>query len=256
VLPYHNLNCDAAYEIAITLAALVEYLEGLPVNSLPEAPASVRMGVSCDYFVQIAKFRATRRLWALLMKDYNCENKITIVAESSLTNKTISDPFNNLIRTSIEAMAAIAGCCLNFILSDFDKFAGAEAGFSERLSLHQGLIMEKEAYLATMTDIGFRSYYVENLTDMMAESALKIFKRIENQGGYFTCIEKGIFDSEIGEQATRKQKEFMEGKRLSVGVNIFPDKDEKNNLSSEQIASLRSLKVNNPALSFELDQLK
>lgn len=252
-LTHHNQNCNAQYEVALIFSELVEHLEFQRKNNIKVLSAPViKTGVNCDYFVQIAKLRAIRKIWSLIKEEYNLASYIYIIAETTLTNKSISDNYNNLLRTSIEAMAAVAGGANEVLVNGFDALLKANNSLAKRMSLNQQLILKHESYFDKMADIGCGSYYIESLTDAIAENSLSTFKKFEELGGYFACLKSGIFTKEINSQAEEKQKNFDSLTNLSIGVNKYKNTHEKINLTPAEIDSLKNLKVNNPVLHYEL----
>ena len=250
----HNQNCLAYYEIALIFSALVEQLEFLSKkDKISNSKIVIKTGVNSDYFIQIAKLRAIRRLWNNLKIVYNCNNDIHLIVETTLTNKSISDSYNNLIRSTIESMAAIAGGCNELIVSEFDTLNPTDKILSERLAVNQQLILKDESYFDKIADVSCGSFYIESITDAIASKALETFKRFENEGGYFKCIEKSIFFNEINIQAKHQQDKINNQEEVSVGVNRFKNELENLEFSQNQIESLSNLCINNPGLNFELN---
>ena len=250
----HNQNCLAYYEIALIFSALVEQLEFLSKKEqISNSKIVIKTGVNSDYFIQIAKLRAIRRLWNNLKIVYNCNNDIHLIVETTLTNKSISDSYNNLIRSTIESMAAIAGGCNELIVSEFDTLNPTDKILSERLAVNQQLILKDESYFDKIADVSCGSFYIESITDAIASKALETFKRFENEGGYFKCIEKSIFFNEINIQAKHQQDKINNQEEVSVGVNRFKNELENLEFSPNQIESLSNLCINNPGLNFELN---
>ena len=250
----HNQNCLAYYEIALIFSALVEQLEFISKkDKISNSKIVIKTGVNSDYFIQIAKLRAIRRLWNNLKIVYNCNNDIHLIVETTLTNKSISDSYNNLIRSTIESMAAIAGGCNELIVSEFDSLNPTDKILSERLAVNQQLILKDESYFDKIADVSCGSFYIETITDAIASKALETFKRFENEGGYFKCIEKSIFFNEINIQAKHQQDKINNQEEVSVGVNRFKNELENLEFSQNQIESLSNLCINNPSLNFELN---
>jgi methylmalonyl-CoA mutase len=250
-LPFHNLNCLAYYEAAIIISGLVEHLEAY-AGEFPAADVVVKTGVSSDYFIQIAKLRAIHRLWNLFQEEYKITNKLHLIVETGLTNKSISDSYNNLLRTTIEAMAAVAGGCNELIVTEFDALFATNKSLAERMAINQQLILKEESYLDKMADVSCGSFYIESITDAIAEKALQTFKRFESEGGYFACLEKNIFHKEIEVQAQQRAELVNTQKQIAIGVNKFKNEKEKINLSAADIIKLKQLPIHNPVLNFEL----
>lgn len=251
---FHNQNCLAYYEVALIIAQLTEYLEdAVAKNELPQANVVVKTGVNSDYFIQIAKLRAIRRLWRILKKEYKIENDLHLIVETSLTNKSISDSYNNLLRTTVEAMAAASGGCNELIVTEFDVLFPTNPVLSERMAVNQQLILKDESYFNKMADTACGSFYIEHITDAIAALALDCFKRFEQEGGYFKCCEKGLIAGEIRVQAKQKEELFNSQKQIAIGVNKYKNEKEKINLPASLVSDLKKKPINNPVLNFELE---
>ncbi len=249
-LAFHNQNCLAYYEVAIILSALNEYLQS---EKKTVSNFVIKTGVNSDYFLQIAKLRAIRRLWSVLRTEYNLKNDLHLIVETSLTNKSVSDKYTNLLRTTVEAMAAVAGGCNELIVTEFDTLFTENKKLSSRMAINQQLILKDESYLDKMADIGCGSYYIESITDAIATKALETFKRFEKEGGYFKCIEKAIFSNDIKTQSDLRNELFKTSKQLAIGVNKFKNEKEKIILSKQKLEELKHLPINNAVLNFELE---
>lgn len=250
-LTFQNQNCLAYYEVAIALSALNEYLNTNFEKG--NAKFAIKTGVDSDYFIQIAKLRAIRRSWAVLRSEYNLKNDLHLIIETSLTNKSISDKYNNLLRTTVESMAAVAGGCNELIVSEFDVLFTENEKLSSRMAINQQLILKDESYLDKMADISCGSYYIESITDAIANKALEEFKRFEKEGGYFKCIEKNIFSTEIKLQSDQRNELFKTGKQLAIGVNKFKNEKETISIPKQKLDELNHLTINNAVLNFELE---
>jgi methylmalonyl-CoA mutase len=220
---YHALGALPYYELAVFMAALTEWLhfaEETGVTS-PAAPC-VRTAVNTDYFTSICKLRAMRRLWHLIAPEFDLDPKrIEIIVETSLANKSVTGKYNNLLRTSVEAMAAVAGGCNMLLVHELDAVSGEQTGFSRRLAVNQQRVLEHEAGLSLLADVGCGSYYIESYTDMLAEKALETFKAFEKQGGYFACLANDIFTKAIAKQSETRAAALLSGERILVGVNKY-----------------------------------
>lgn len=251
-LHFHNKNCSAYYEIAIILSSLIEHLEFLNSNSdVYNSKIVIKTGVNSDYFVQISKLRALRRLWPIISKVYNVRTDIHLITETSLTNISISDNYNNILRTSIDSMAAVIGGCNELIVNEFDILSNND--FSERLAINQQLIIKEESYFHKMADVSCGSFYIESLTDLIAKESLKKLKYFESEGGYFKCLEKSIFSEEIIKQSNIKNELLFSKKHISVGVNQFFNENEKKHLSQDLKNSFKASAINNPVLNYDLN---
>lgn len=255
VLPFHNQGCFAYYEVALVLAQLAEYLEMFVAGkeTVPGKAFVVKTGVSADYFIQIAKLRAIRRLWKLLKKEYGINHELHVIAETSLTNKSISDNYNNLLRTTVEAMAAVLGGCNELLVHGFDVLSPSDTVLADRMAVNQQLILKEESYFDKMADVACGSYYIETITDSIATRALDAFKQIEKQGGYFACLEKSVFSGEIAAHANAREEAVQSGKSVAIGVNKYKNEKENIQLTAQQIKTLRESGIHNPVLNYELE---
>jgi methylmalonyl-CoA mutase len=250
VLPFHNKNCTAVTELALVLSQMAEYAQ-VGGKSLQQSP-TLRMGVSADYFVQMAKLRAARRLWEIIKQEFNSSAVPYVIAETSLNNKTLSDRYNNLLRSTVEAMAAVAGGCNALVVHDFDVLFGKDTALSRRMAINQQHILKEESYFDKVADIACGSYYIEHLTDALATKALELFKTIEKEGGYFACRSNGKIEALLKADAEHAAAAFAAGKQISIGVNKFKNEKEKVELHQEARTFISSLALGNPALEFEL----
>lgn len=249
-LYYHNQNCFAYYEVALIFLQLNEFLTSKALTTT--ANIAIKTGVSTDYFIQIAKLRAVRRIWEILKTEYNLKNELHIIIETSLTNKSISDSYNNLLRTTVESMAAIAGGCNELIVNQFDVLFPQNKNLGERMAINQQLILKEESYLNKMADVSCGSYYIESITDAIATKALQTFKQFEEQGGYFKCLENNIFENELKKQAQQKTDAINNQQQISIGVTKYKNEKEQLVLSDIIKTQLQQLAINNPVLNFEL----
>lgn len=253
-LYFHNLNCYAYYEIAVILSGLNEFLNALNSKKIkPAADFVVKTGVSSDYFLQIAKLRAIRRLWNVLKAEYQLQNDLYLITETSGTNKSVSDNYNNLLRTTVESMAAVCGGCNELVVTPFDSLFAVNQSLSERMALNQQLILKDESYLDKIADVGCGSYYVEAVTDALATKALETLKRFETEGGYFACLEKNIFTNEIRIQSEQKAELIRSQKQVAIGVNKFKNEKETIVLPTTVKETLKQMGAQNPVLNFELE---
>lgn len=256
VLYFNNQGCLAYYEIAMALSGLVESLQAAVQSgsSLPDA-FYVRCGVSTDFFVQMAKLRALRRVWSLVRAEYHSTAELYLLVESSLTDKSISDNYNNLLRTTLEAVAAVCGGCNELVLSAFDTLFETQPQLSARMAINQQLILKEESYLDRMADTACGSYYIESITDALAQRALDTFKRFEREGGYYACLQKGLFNSEITQQAQQANDAVEKGQRTVIGVNKFYNDKEKLRLDAAAIDALKRMPLQSPVLRYELEHI-
>jgi len=146
---------------------------------------------------------------------------------TSRWNKTLYDPYVNLLRTQTEAMSAILGGTDSLTVEPFDIVFRNPDEFSERIARNQQLILKEEAYFEKVADPAAGSYYIENLTNMIAENAWKLFLEIEDRGGFLLCLKSGFIQNKLSEAASRRKLDIASGKEILLGTNRFPDINEK-----------------------------
>ena len=221
---YQNAGANHVQQIAIAISHAVEYLENLGAEATSKLYFKVAVGG--NYFFEIAKLRALRQLWNLILNEYNSQAETFIYAETSLRNKSLLDVHNNIIRSGLEASAAVQGKADVVQVFPYDEISGSTA-FSEELASKQQLLLQKESYFDKFMDPVAGTYFVENLTELMSRNALELFKNIEAEGGFL----KGLFDGRIQKMiqktAEKEQQAFDEGKLTLIGVNKFRNPSDK-----------------------------
>lgn len=219
--PYHNAGANTCTEIALTLAHANEYLN-LGVQKL-----TLNLAVGSDYFFEIAKLRAMRKLYALLAQQYSADEAVTIQCETALNNKTIYDYNNNILRTTSEAMSAVVGGCDALYVYPYDVLFKQPHDFSARIARNIQLVLKKESYLDKVTDAAHGSYYIESLSNEIATKSWDLFKEIEAKGGWIAGIQSGFLQETVTKQAQATQQLVDEGKQVILGVNKYPNANEK-----------------------------
>lgn len=221
---YQNTGATHVQQLAVTLAHAVEYLE----NFGPEIADKMyfRFAVGSNFFFEIAKLRAFRYLWELILNQYNTKSNAFIYATNSTRNKSKLDRYNNVIRTTIEANAAVLGGADVINVNSYDSLTST-TDFGLELAAKQQLLLQKESNMDQFTDPVAGSYYVESLTNQMAENALELFKTIQNVGGFVKALENETIQDYIYSSAKKEQKDFDQNEINLVGVNKFKNPDEK-----------------------------
>lgn len=257
----HEAGAPAHIELAYTLADGLEYLRtglaaGIPIDDF--APRlSFFWGIGMNHFMEIAKMRAGRMLWAKIVKQFNPQNEKSLMlrthCQTSGYSLTEQEPFNNITRTTIEAMAAVMGHTQSLHTNSFDEAIALPTDFSARIARDTQLFIQNETDLCKAVDPWGGSYYVEYLTIQLAEKAWALMEEVEALGGMTKAIETGLPKMRIEEAAARKQARIDAGKEVIVGVNRYKT-DEK--LSFEileidnqavrnaQIAQLEAIRAN------------
>jgi methylmalonyl-CoA mutase len=232
---FTNAGADIVQELAFAVSMGSEYLTQLTQRGIMSATAASKMrfsfGTGSNYFPELAKLRAARLLWSVVTNGYNPVNnreiKMNIHCVTSRWNKTLYDPYVNLLRTQTEAMSAILGGTDSLTVEPFDIVFRNPDEFSERIARNQQLILKEEAYFDKVADPAAGSYYVENLTNLIAENAWKTFLEIEDRGGFLTCLKSGFIQNKLSETASRRKSDVANGKEILLGTNRFPFINEK-----------------------------
>ena len=238
---FNNAGVYCAQELGYALAWGNQYLELLTEAGVdPMVAKSIKFafGVGGNYFMEIAKFRAARLLWAKIVEAYNpsclCAAKMKIHAETSFYNKTIFDAHVNMLRTQTEAMSAALGGVDSLTVLPFDVTYKASDEFSERIARNQQLLLKEESNFDKVIDPAAGSYYIESLTAMIAQQAWKIFLDIQNAGGMLAAIESGSIFAAVKETADKRKKDVASRKEILLGTNQFPNFSE---MAAEKIAN-------------------
>jgi len=228
---YHMQEAGATsdIELAYTLADGLEYIKmglkaGLTIDEF--APRlSFFWGIGMNHFMEIAKMRAARMLWAKLVKQFNPKNEKSLAlrthCQTSGWSLTAQDPFNNVARTTIEAMAAVFGGTQSLHTNALDEAIALPTDFSARIARNTQLFLQEETQITKTVDPWGGSYYVEQLTQDIAHKAWDLIQEIESYGGMTEAIEAGIPKMRIEEAATKKQARIDSGQDVIVGVNQY-----------------------------------
>jgi methylmalonyl-CoA mutase len=228
---YHmqEAGATADLELAYTLADGLEYLRtgiraGLDIDSF--APRiSFFWGIGMHHFMEIAKMRAARVLWAKLVRQLNPKNPKSMVlrahCQTSGWSLTAQDPFNNVIRTCVEALAAALGHTQSLHTNALDEALALPTDFSARIALNTQIYLQEETGIANVVDPWGGSYYVEKLTHELMHRAWRLIQEVEQLGGMAKAIETGLPKMRIEESAARKQARIDSGKDIIVGVNAY-----------------------------------
>jgi methylmalonyl-CoA mutase len=232
---FNNAGADLVQELAFAISMGSEYMVQLTQRGISADIAASRIrfsfGTGSNYFPEIAKLRAARLLWSVITNGFHLsevENaKMEIHCVTSEWNKTVYDPYVNLLRTQTEAMSAILGGADSLTVEPFDIVFRHPDEFSERIARNQQLILKEEAYFDKVADPAAGSYYIENLTSLIAENAWKLFLEIEDQGGFLSCLKSGLIQRKLSESSSVRKSDIASGKEVLLGTNRFPDFTEK-----------------------------
>ena len=233
---YHmqEAGADNVLELAYTLADGIEYVraalsKGLDIDDF--APRlSFFFAIGTDFFMEIAKLRAARTLWYKIMKDFGAKNEKSLTlrthCQTSGVSLTEKDPYNNVVRTSYEALSAVLGGTQSLHTNSFDEAIALPTEFSARIARNTQLILQNETGVTNTVDPLAGSYFIENLTDEVAAKAWNIIQEVEELGGMTKAVNAGVPKLKIEESATKKQAKIDSGDRVVVGVNKFQNPKE------------------------------
>ena len=228
---FGNSGSTIVEELAFTLSAGHDYLVRLTDAGLDVDAAARKLrfsfSVSSNYFMEIAKFRAARMLWANIVKGYgpakNCACKMQIHAETSRWNQTVYDPYVNMLRGTTEAMSATIAGVHSLEVMPFDASFENPTEFSKRIARNVELLLKNESHFDQVVDPAGGSYYVENLTQSIAAEAWKLFLEIEEKGGYTEAYKAGLIVERIKASAAAKDKNIATRRQTLVGANQYPN---------------------------------
>ena len=259
---YHmqEAGADNVLELAYTLADGMEYVraalsKGLDIDDF--APRlSFFFAIGTDFFMEIAKLRAARTLWYKIMKDFGAKNEKSLIlrthCQTSGVSLTEKDPYNNIIRTSYEALSAILGGTQSLHTNSFDEAIALPTDESARIARNTQLILQNETGVTNTVDPLAGSYFIESLTDELSKKAWEIIEEIESLGGMTKAVKAGVPKLKIEESATKKQAKVDSGSRVVVGVNKFKNPKEpkvdvrvidNNRVRDDQIKKINDVKA-------------
>jgi methylmalonyl-CoA mutase len=209
------------------LTALTE--AGLSIDQV--APRiKFNMGICSNYFMELAKFRAARMLWAQIVKQYNpacdCSCKMVVNASTSKFNQTIFDAHVNLLRSQTEAMSAALAGVDSITVTPFDTPYKTPDAFSERIARNQQLLLKEESHLDKVVDPAGGSYYVETLTVSIAKQAWQLFLDVDANGGFFANVDNGAIQAAVNESSTKRHSDMARRKEILLGTNQYPNFNE------------------------------
>ena len=188
-------------------------------------------GISSNYFMEIAKFRAARWLWAEIVAAYNpacqCACKMHVHAQTSEWNMTVYDAHVNLLRSQTEAMSAALAGVDSITVRPFDKTYQTPDDFSERIARNQQLLLQEESHFDKIVDVAGGSYFIETLTRSLAEGAWKLFLAVEEEGGFLAAAKAGSIQKAVNDTNAKRHANAGKRKEFLLGTNQFPNFNEK-----------------------------
>lgn len=227
---YHRSGATIVQELGLALATVSEFLSLIDKENRQNAANAifVRLAAGPLYFPEIAKFRAIRILWDQLMKAYGFENppQLTVIAETSKINKTLTDRHNNLIRTITESMSAVLGGVDQLMVHPYDVLESTPGDFSRRIARNVQYILRDESHLDKVADPSAGAYYIENLTSSIAKEAWEYFQAIEKEGGLIQSLKNGSIQEVINRSKKEREDAVNRGKKVLVGTNYYANAEE------------------------------
>ncbi|MEX1348617.1 MAG: methylmalonyl-CoA mutase, partial [Desulfobacterales bacterium] len=262
---YHMMEAgaDSVLQTAFTIADGLEYVRaalkaGLDIDAF--APRlSFFFGIGMNFFMDIAMLRAARFLWHKIISQFNPQNPRSTMlrthCQTSGWSLTAQDPYNNIIRTTLECLTAALGGTQSLHTNSFDEAVGLPTEFSARIARNTQIIVQEESQICNVVDPLAGSYYLESLTDGIIREAGKIIDEVEEMGGMAKAIETGMPKLRIEESAARRQARIDQGKDVIVGVNKYQIEEDVDleilevpaSVRDEQIARLKKLKASRDA---------
>lgn len=231
----HNAGSNIVQELGFTLAAANDMVARLTDMGLKVGDVATNMvfnfATGSNYFMEIAKIRAARLLWSKIIEQYSpccdCCHKVFINATSSVWNKSVYDPYVNMLRTTTETMSAAIAGADSITTNPFDvAYKGADS-FGYRIGRNQQLLLKEESYMDKIVDPAAGSYYIENLTNSIAQYAWDQFLAVEGKGGFGKAIREGYVQDEIAQMAQRRDMDIATRKTTILGTNQYPNLLEK-----------------------------
>ena len=245
----NNSGAYCAQELAYALAWGAEYMTMMTEAGLPNylAARAIRfnMGIGGNYFMELAKFRAARLLWAKIVEAYKAPvftaalkeaAKMNVSAETSRFNMTIFDAYVNMLRTQTETMSAALAGVDEIVVTPFDATYEEPTEFAERIARNQQLLLKEESHFDKVVDPAAGSYYIENLTNSIAEEAWKQFLAIQEEGGMYELVAAGKVQEAMAATLKARLSDVAKRKEVILGSNQFPNFTEKAGKKIKEVA--------------------
>lgn len=252
---FHNAGAHAVQELAFTLSSAATYLDQLTDLglSLAEITPKIHFSVSVgsNYFMEIAKLRALRYLWATLCDQWQpADNRpptpVFIQAQTSTFYNAAASPYTNLLRATTQAMSATLGGCDALTVLNYNEIAAQSDDFAARIARNISVLLKDESHFDKTIDPAAGSYFLENLTQQLIEAAWKLFLEVEQKGGLLAAFEQGFVQQQIEEAFEQKRQKAQAGTSVLVGVNKYQTPDDV------LVAAATPPKATNSAVDFAL----
>jgi len=264
----HEAGATAVQELAYTLADGIEYVRAAKAKGLAVDDFAPRLsfffGIGMNFFMEVAKLRAARFLWSGIMRGFGAKNPESLMlrthCQTSGVSLTEQDPYNNIVRTAFEALAAVLGGTQSLHTNSFDEAIALPTEFSARIARNTQLILQHETQVTRVVDPLGGSFYVEALTHSLAKAAKDIIDEVESLGGMTKSVEAGIPKLRIEEAAARRQARVDRGEDVIVGVNRFRLDNEQDievrdidnaQVRTQQVTRLADIKKKRDAVKVE-----
>jgi len=240
---YQNAGANVVQQLAYGLSHANEYLNHFDGNKTLKIVFYVALGQ--HYFFEIAKIRALRKLYSALANEYGISVNCHIIARPTLRNKTLYDYNVNMLRTTTEYMSAAIGGADAICNLPYDQSYHKSNEFGERISRNQLLVLKAESYFDNVSNAADGTYYIESLTQELAEKGLKLFKSIEAAGGFLKQLKEGVIQRKITESAEKEQQLFETGELVLIGTNKYtnPEDRMKNDLELYPFVKIKPRKT-------------
>lgn len=245
---YQNAGANMVQQLAYAMAHVNEYfnyIENTSKTTASKINVVFNTAVGSNYFFEIAKLRALRLLFGTLQKEYTTHYNCHIFTTPSKRNKAIYDYNTNMLRSTTECMSAVLGGANTISNLPYDAVFHKSNAFGSRIARNQLLILKHESYFDVVENPSSGSYYIESLTQQLAEKALSLFKAIETNGGFLKQLKNGTIQRKIKENATKEQQQFNTGKEIILGSNKHPNQNDKmkNNLEIYPFVKIKKRKT-------------
>jgi methylmalonyl-CoA mutase len=232
--PYHDGGASAVQDLAFALGSGVEYLRALLARGLTIEQAAPRVQfafcVGGAFFMEVARLRAARVLWARVISAFGGDaaaGRLRLHARTSAWTKTRADAYTNMPRATTEALAAVIGGCDSLHVGPFDEALGLPDEFSRRIARNVQLILQEESHLVRLVDPAGGSWYVEALTDQVAQRAWTLFQEVERRGGFAAALAQGFVQAGVAAVRDARFAQIAERREVIVGVNRYASGDER-----------------------------
>jgi methylmalonyl-CoA mutase len=230
---FTNAGSSIVQSLAFSLAMGADYMTWLTEAGVPACDVAKKLkfnfAVTSNYFMEIAKFRAARLLWAKIVEAYdnNCKEAMNIHAETAKWNMTQYDANVNMLRSTTEAMSAAIAGIDSMTVNPFDVTFEKSNDFAERIARNTQIILQDESYFSKIVDPSAGSYYIETLTDSIASEAWKLFLEVQNKGGFTVAFKEGFIQGKVKEVASKREAAIATRREILLGTNQFPNFTEK-----------------------------